>query len=370
VLDSFVGLTAAWFSRFTAPPGRLRLYHGLFQILLGCTNLALLADNTILTWIALEGGALALVLAMAAPGPPAAAAWRVLALAGAALVMTAFGTLLLYLAATPALGPGWEALRWTALLPAAARCDGTVLSLAFVLLLLGYGGLAGLIPLQGWLLEAQADAPVALGGLLAGAVPGVALLVILRLRGVLDGDAQAIAPGGPILALGLATLLLAAAGLWRGQSERRWLALSSVGQNGAVAFAFGLGGSAGTLAGLLCLTAHTLSKAASFQSGGDRWARGLAMAALAGLPPFGLFSGLILVVDAAVQRSLWLALPFGGAIALGIWALLVRPPPAATTERGAALAGCWACLAGALLFGLAMPGALAAWLQDIAAVAQ
>ena len=65
------------------------------------------------------------------------AAWRLLLLLGAALTLAALGTLLLYLAATPVLGTGWDALRWSALAPAAARFDGTVLSLAFVLLLLG-----------------------------------------------------------------------------------------------------------------------------------------------------------------------------------------------------------------------------------------
>ena len=89
-----------------------------------------------------------------------------------------------------------------------------------------------MVPLQNWLLEAQA-APSALTGVLGNAVPGVALLLILRLRGVLNGNPQAVPPGGLIMALGLAAVLLASARLWRVRGERRWLALSSVGQNGA-----------------------------------------------------------------------------------------------------------------------------------------
>ena len=376
VLGSVVGVAGAWFRRFAAPPGALRLYCALFQVVLGATNLAVLADNTVLSWAGLEVGALALAAATVLPvtAESGRAGWRVLMLAGAALVLAAMGTLLLYLAAVPALGPGWDALRWSALMPAAAHCDGAVLSLAFALLLLGYGGLAGLAPLQGWLLEAQAG-PVALTGVLGGAVPGVALVLLLRLRGVLDGNAQAIAPGGPLMALGLATLLVSAVGLWRGRGERRWLALFSAGQNGVVAFAFGLGGAAATLAGLVHLTAHTLAKAAAFQGGAgrpNRVVRQFGMAAVAGLPPFGVFGSLVLVMQQTMRHGLWLAVLVGAGAAVSAWAALARIQ--AIDDGGAdgwaASAGGWFCLAGALLLGLAMPAALAGWLQGIAAVAQ
>jgi hydrogenase-4 component F len=378
LLGSFVGLTAAWFSRAIAPPGRLRLYHALFQILLGSTDVALLSDNAVLTWAALEIGVLALVVATLLPGTPDAqrAAWRVLLLASSALVLTAFGTFLLYLAATPALGPGWDALRWSALTPAASRFDGPVLSLAFVLMLLGYGGVAGLAPLHLWLLDAQGTPPAALGGVLGGALPGVALIVILRLRGILDGNAQAVPPDWLIMALGLAALLISAAGLWRVQDERRWLALSSVGQNGIVAVAFGLGGATATLAGLVHLTAHTLAKAAAFQASGvsGRWTLRIAVAAVAGLPPFGLFSGLVLVMEQAVQRGLALGLALGVGIAASSWALMVRVrslgTTAGSTEVSLDAAGAWACLAAALAMGLTMPAPLADWLRAMAAAAQ
>jgi hydrogenase-4 component F len=261
-------------------------------------------------------------------------------------------------------------MRWSVIGAAAARCDGTVLSLAFVLLLLGYGGLAGLAPLQGWLLEAQA-APAALSGVLGGAAPGVALLVILRLRGVLDANPQAAPPGGPIMALGLAALLLSGAGLWRLRTERRWLALSSSGQYGVVAFAFGLGGATATLAGLVHLTAHSLAKAAAFQAGPARALRWAAVAAVAGIPPFGLFGSLVLVLQQSVLHGLWLAVLLGAGVAASAWALIARPAPDTTPGAGWRPAlGAGACLAGALLLGLAMPAAVADWFLAMAAVAQ
>jgi hydrogenase-4 component F len=398
LLTSFVGLTAAWFSRFTLPPGlsdRLaRQYHALFQFLLGSLSLALLSDNAALTWVALEAATLALVLATALTGEVDAlrASWRVLLLAGAGIALASFGTLLLYLAAVPALGPGWAALRWSVLLPAAAQCDGSALSLAFIFLLLGYGTIAALVPLHAWLIEAQSRGMVALTGVLSGSLPGVGLFVILRLRGLLNDNAHALSPGGPIMALGLASLLVGGFALWRQQGLTRFLAVSTIGQSGLVAFSFGLGGAAATFAGLLHLTVHTLVKAASFQTVtghgepagllATHRAAGLtlvvAMAALAGMPPFGLFTSLVLVVEQTVQRLPLLAVPVGIGLVASSWALLVRLPSYCFGSAGsdqppiplAGLAGAWASLAMALVLGLAMPAGIAAWLQGIAAVAR
>lgn len=370
LLGSVTGLAAAWFSRTNAPAGDLRLYHAVFQILLGTTNLALLSDSAMLSWVALEAASLAMVLAALLPRSAVAnrAAWRMLLLAGTAVSLAALGTMLLYLAATPALGSGWDALRWSQLGPAAPRCDGTVLSLAFVLLLLGYAGIAGLAPLQAWLLESQ-EAPPALTGVMGGAIPGVALLMILRLRGIMDANPQAVSPGPLIMALGLAALLLSAAGLWRMPPGRRWLALSSVGHHGIVAFAFGLGGVVATFAGMVHLTTHTLAKAAAFQTGGNRLIRGVAIAAIAGLPPFGLFGSLVLIMQQTAGHGIWLVLPFGVGIAGSAWALMLRVPAPGAVNAVWTTTGAWACLAGALALGLVMPAAIATWFNVIAAAA-
>jgi hydrogenase-4 component F len=233
---------------------------------------------------------------------------------------------------------------------------------------------------------------VALTGVLGGLLPGAGLFVILRLRGLLNENAHALSPGGPIMALGLASLLVGGFGLWQRQSLTRFLAISTVGQSGLVAFSFGLGGATATFAGLLHLTVHALAKAASFQTiAGHAGPTGLltthraagltlvaAVAALAGLPPFGLFTSLVLAVEQTVQRLPLLAVPLGIGLVAGAWALLARLPfycfgPAGPDQRPiplAGLAGAWASLAMALLLGLAMPAGIAAWLQGIAAVAR
>ncbi len=412
ILTSFLGMTTAWFSqgymqvevqagRFDAP--RLRLYHALFQAGLGCMLLALLSNNVAVTWGALEAATLVSVLAVALPRTEdaARAASRQFVLCGVGLAMACFGTTVLYLAAVPALGAGVPAMSWSRLPAAAAAFNPAMLNLAFVFLLLGYGTKAGLVPLHGWLPDSQAAGPLPVSAVLSGSILNVALVVILRLRGLLDANPGAIAPGLPIMALGLASLLLAAFSLGAQRDVKRFFAGSTIAQSGVAAFAFGLGGAGATFAGLLHLALHTLTRAAILQcvgaavqlNGGQRCAGigglllrhralGLTLAAgmvaVAGLPPFGLFTTLFLILSGTVDRAPWLAVPLALGLAVAGWAMAERllalclGPP--TPDRGPgtglpALVPAWVQLALVLVLGLAMPGPVAAWLAAIAGAA-
>lgn len=410
LLSAFVGLTSAAYSagyvrvelaaaRLDAR--RLRLYHAMFQALLGFVLLALLADNTGLTWVAIEAATIASALVVALPRSAEAieASWKFFILCGVGVSLALFGTIVLYLAAEPALGPGPAAMRWSALGAAGPRCNGVALNLAFVFLLMGYGTKAALAPLHAWMPDAHAEGPTPVSAVLSGAVLNVSLLVILRLRHLMDASwragAGAIAPGPPIMALGILSVLLAALSLWRRRDVKRFFAFSTIEQSGLAAYAFGLGA---TYAGLLHLTLHTLAKAAVYhcvgraaqQKGGQRFADigglsatgqplGLTLAAgivaVAGLPPFGLFASEFLVLTETVRRAPLLALPLAAGLLIGAWALVSRlqglclGPP--TSDRGPAppplaLLPAWAHLALVLLLGLAMPAPVAAWMRGLA----
>jgi len=413
ILTSFVGMTSAWFSLGTiavkAGAGRLdgwarRAYHALFQAYLGFLLLALLSNNVALTWGSIEAAAMASVVVVALPRTASAveAASKQFILCGVGLSLAFFGTTLLYLAAVPALGSGLPAMSWSRLPAAAPQFHAAMLNLAFVFLLLGYGTKAALAPLHAWMASACAEGPTPISALLSGPILNVALFVILRLRGLLDVNLGAIAPGPPIMALGLASVLLAAFSLWRQGDVKRFFAFSIIGQSGVAAFAFGLGGAAATFAGLLHLTLHTLTHAAIFQcvgravqlKGGQRItdiggllvhhrALGLTLAvgivALAGLPPFGLFTSEFLILSETVRRLPWVVLPLALGLVVGGWALAMRlislclGPP--TPDRGPApglfaLVPAWVHLAAVLVLGLAMPGPVAAWLMAIAEAAR
>lgn len=370
VLTAFVGLTTACYSPAYLATERMlnaRLYHAGFQAVLGFTLLALLSDNIGLTWAAVAAATIAVMLVVSLPGTRAAteAAWRLFILGGAALALALFGTVVLIVAAQPALGQGWATMSWSGLAATAPRCSGALLSLAFAFLLVGYGTLAGLAPLHAWMPDVQAEGPLPVSAIVSGGLLNAALAVILRLRDVLHANAEAVAPGPPIMALGLLSVLLGAFALWRQRDLGRFLAFSTIGQGGLAAFAFGLGGPGATFAGLLHLTVHTLVKAALFQGAGSGLLLTAGLVALAGLPPFGLFTSELLILAETARRAPWLLAPLGIALVAGAWAVLARlqaqhPGPA---PDPAALTCAWLHLALALLLGLAMPAPVAAWMR-------
>ena len=409
ILTAFVGMTTAWFSRSTiaaeAATGRLggrrgRHYHALYMAFLGFMLLALLSNNLGVTWVAIEAATIASVLVVSLPRTAEAveAAWKFFILCGVGIALALFGTIVLYLAALPVLGPGLPAMSWDALGRAAPQARGPLLNLAFVFLLIGYGTKAALAPLHAWMPDAHAEGPTPVSAVLSGSVLNVALVVILRLRSLLAANAEAIAPGPPIMALGLASLLLAAFSLWRRRDVKRFFAFSTIEQSGIAAFAFGLGGPGAVFAGLLHMTLHTLTKAAVFQcvgraaqlKGGQKFsdiggllsghrALGLTLAVgiagVAGLSPLGVFSSEFLIVAETIQRQPLLALPLGLGLVVGAWALAARlialclgpaTPDRGTTFPATVLVPAWLHLALVLVLGLAMPASVAAWLHGIA----
>ncbi len=419
LLTAFVGMTTSWFSLTYVREEiasrrinrrRLRLYHAMYQVFVGGMLMALLSNNLGVTWVAVETATIAAVLVVGLPRTENAveASWKFFMVCGVGIALALFGTIVLYVAVQPAVGTGLPAMTWSTILPAAARCNGTVLNLAFVFLLIGYGTKAGLAPLHTWMPDAHAEGPTPVSAVLAGSILNVALVVILRLRQLMAGNAEAIDPGLPIMVLGLLSLLLASFSLWPRRDAKRFFAFSTIEQSGVAAFAFGIGGSAAIFAGVLHLTLHTLIKASIFQcigratqlKGGQKFDQiggliashrmlGLTLAAgivaVAALPPFGLFTTEFLIAAETFRRVPLASLPLAIGLVVGAWALIMRlqslclgeptpdrgRTPAPSGARGAlALAPVWAQLAIVLVLGLAMPGPIVEWLQLMADAAR
>ena len=132
-----------------------------------------------------------------------------------------------------------------------------LLNVAFVFLLLGYGTKVGLAPLHAWLPDAHAEGPTPISAVLSGLLLNVALYALLRFKMLLaanpardraraaDGDA------GPGLAL------FAGFMLYRRRDIKRMFAYSSIEHMGIITFAFGMGGPLANFAGLLHMTMHS-----------------------------------------------------------------------------------------------------------------
>ena len=236
LLNTFVGFTTSAFSasyigheietgRLT--PNYLRFYHAMFQLMLFGMNLALLANNIGLMWVAVELATLTTVVMVGIYRTHEAieAAWKYFILGSVGIALALFGTILVYLAARPVIGEGVEAMVWTMLITRARDFDPALLNIAFIFLLLGYGTKVGLAPMHAWLPDAHAEGPTPISAVLSGLLLNVALYALLRFKMLLAANPPAIAPGPLMIALGLISLIFAAFMLYRRRDIKRHVRL-------------------------------------------------------------------------------------------------------------------------------------------------
>src|ERR1700752_970828 len=206
VLTTFVGFTTSVFSasyigheieigRLT--PTYVRFYHAMYQVLMFAMNLALVANNIGLMWVAIELATLTTVLMVGIYRTHEAleAAWKYFILGSVGIALALFGTILVYMAALPVTGEGLDAMIWTVLIEKAENFDPALLNVAFVFLLLGYGTKVGLAPLHAWLPDAHAEGPTPISAVLSGLLLNVALYALLRFKMILAVSAATVAPG-------------------------------------------------------------------------------------------------------------------------------------------------------------------------------
>jgi len=275
VLTTFVSFTTSLFSasyiEHEIEIGRLRLtyvrfYHAMYQVMMFGMNLALVANNIGLMWVAIEMATLTTVLMVGIYRTHEAleAAWKYFILGSVGIALALFGTILVYMAARPVIGEGLNAMVWTVLVQHASKFDPALLNVAFVFLLLGYGTKVGLAPLHAWLPDAHAEGPTPISAVLSGLLLNVALYALLRFKMLLALNPVAIAPGPLMVTMGLISCVFAAFMLYRRRDIKRMFAYSSIEHMGIIVFAFGMGGPLANFAALLHMTMHSLTKSAIF----------------------------------------------------------------------------------------------------------
>jgi hydrogenase-4 component F len=307
----------------------------------------------------------------------------------------------MYLAAEGVMGEGLPAMTWSELRPNAAHFSPALMNLAFVFLLVCYGTKVGLAPLHAWLPDAHAEGPTPISAVLSGLLLNVALYAVLRFKMLLAANPLALAPGPLMVAMGLASVLLASFMLYRRRDIKRLFAYSSIEHMGIITFAFGMGGTLANFAGLLHMTMHSLTKSAIFFAVGHvaqvkgtqkiaeirgltasqpllGWALVIGVVAIAGLPPFGVFTSEFLLVTTTFGGGGSAARPVLGVLLLagllvGFGALIARlqglafgPSEGGGKASPVALAPLFAHFALVLAAGLYLPPALVAWFQKVA----
>lgn len=416
VLTAFIGFTTSIFSapymahekglgRLT--DRRLKLYYSMYQGFMLAMYLVLTTNNMGVMWVAMEGATLATVLLVSLYRTPESieAAWKYFILCGVGIAQALFGTILLYYAAvhgfeadTSAL-PGAltgedSALLWSVLYENTKQLNPEVLEIAFVFLLIGYGTKIGLVPLHNWLPDAHSEGPTPMSAILSGLLLNDALYAVVRNKMLIDRATETDRAGLLMMGFGLLSFLVAALFLHRQRDIKRLFSYSSIEHMGMMTFAFGVGGPLATFAALLHMTVHSLTKSAIFVTVGHAaqlagtqnmekirglintqptmgWGLLIGTVAIAGFPPFGVFTSEFLVLLATMDRYPWLALLLLLGIGIAFAGLFRHIQPMVFGEKPSGQqpveANLWPVmihLGLVLWLGLAIPDFLAAWFAE------
>jgi len=217
-------------------------------------------------------------------------------------------------------------LLWTNLIQMSDKLEPTILSLAFVFLMVGYGTKVGLVPLHNWLPDAHSEGPTPVSAVLSGLLLNVALYALVRCKAIVDGSTHTHYAGNIMMGFGMISILVAAFSMLRQKDIKRMFSYSSTEHMGIATFAFGLGGPIATYGALLHMLVHSLTKSSIFFTVGHAsqmhrtqemekikglikgsplvgWGLMFGAMAIIGMPPFGVFTSEFLILTATIKDA-------------------------------------------------------------------
>ena len=406
VLTTFVVMTTAFFSNtfmwINAATNRistrhLRLYHVMYQLFALMMLIALAANNIGILWVAMEGATLATVLLVSLYRTKEAieASWKYFILCIVGIALALFGTILVYFSATQELVQAKTGMLWSVLALHANHFDPTIIKIAFVFLLVGYGTKIGLVPLHNWLPDAYSESPAPVATLLSGLLSNVALYALIRFKILTDLALANHLADNLLMVFGLLSFVVAAVLLQRQHNIKRLFSYSSIEHMGLITFTFGLGGPIATFVGLFYLLVHALTKSALFTIVGNvvqqtktnslekirgliknqpllAWVLLAATLIISGIPPFGIFTSELLVFITCVKFLPLIAIILVGGSILAFAGLLrnIQPvvygEPTPMTKSKICLWPAILHLSLVLILGLYIPPVLQQLLQQAA----
>ncbi len=329
---ALASIYAVGYMRLLGEPQRLMRFYALFAGFAWTTIVAPLMNNAGVYWIAVEMTTLVSTFLVGFERAPESieAAWKYIVVVSAGLSLALLGTVLFYWAGSAVLGPSYD-MTWQALTQAAPHMNPTLVTMAFLLALVGYGTKAGLAPMHTWLPDAHSEGPAPVSALLSGALLNAAMVGIVRFKDVAERSGTGSLPRIALITLGILSLALAALFIVRQRGIKRLMAYSSVEHMGVVALGFGFGGTLGVAGALYHMLNHALNKSLMFFGAGTMmraygtkditgirhvgthfpfvgalWLSGAV--AITGAPPFGLFLSELTILRAGfTPADVWAA---------------------------------------------------------------
>ncbi|MEC5344525.1 hydrogenase 4 subunit F [Brenneria populi] len=338
-----IGFITGWYSmgymRHEVNGGEITVttlcdYYGFFHLFLFTMLLVITSNNLIMMWVAVEATTLSSAFLVGLYGQRSSleAAWKYIIICTVGVAFGLYGTVLVYANAAGVMAEPGNAIFWTEVLKHAGELDGTLMHLAFIFIIIGFGTKTGLFPMHAWLPDAHSEAPSPTSALLSAVLLNCALLVIVRYYIIVSAAIGDDFPRLLLLVFGMLSVAIAAFLILVQRDMKRLLAYSSVENMGLIAVALGIGGPLGIFAALLHTLNHSLAKTLLFCGSGNVLLKygtrdmdaikgvmrvapltGALLAggalALGGMPPFNVFLSEFMTVSAGLGAGhIWLTI--------------------------------------------------------------
>lgn len=354
VVVTFVGLAATLFAypylRHEVESGKVRkqqlpIYYGLSLIFISTMVAVTVTNNIIMMYVLIEATTLASVLLVTFYKTPEAleAGYKYLLLCSVGIGLGLLGCVLLYAAAVPYLG-GVRAMEISEIVHVAHRFPPLLTLVGGVLIIIGFGSKAGLVPFHAWLPDAHSQSPSPVSAMLSGITLKVALYAIVRITSIFYPTVSAL--GLFSVVIGAVTMLFGIIVTFHQTDLKRMLAYSSVSQVGYIIMGFGLGSYLGFYGAIYHIFNHALNKSMLFlcsgvllstcgstsiaELGKKKHSALLAICffigalGVGGVPPLNGFWSKFAIYTAAAQAHLWWAFGIALATSLLTLAVLIR----------------------------------------------
>jgi len=235
------------------------------------TMLLVGVTNSLILWIAIEMTTLFSVplITIYTKKTSIEAAWKYLIICTVGITFALFGTILTYYATIQVLGEGGSELNWASLLAIADQFDPTLMKIAFVFILVGYGTKVGFAPMHTWLPDAHSEAPSPVSALLSGVLLNCAMYGIIRFHTITSASVGTEFTSNLLIMFGLLSLGIATPFIIMQDDYKRLLAYSSVEHMGIIALGFGFGGVLGIFGALFHMFNHAVTKSLMFSVAGN-----------------------------------------------------------------------------------------------------
>jgi len=208
---------------------RLREYYILFHLFFFAMFAAATTSSPLIMWTAIEATTLATAFLISFYNKPSAleAGWKHLIINSVGLLLGFLGTLL-FLDAAAGAGASSAFVTWDTFHQLAGALNPTLLKIAFVFVIVGYGTKVGFVPMHTWLPDAHSKAPISISSLLSGVLLNMALIAILRFRAVLQMTVDPSFAQHLLIGFGVISLVVAAFIIFGQKNYKRMLAYSSI----------------------------------------------------------------------------------------------------------------------------------------------